>query len=100
MNMYEKMKKSPNTITDREGALLQVTKWPELGSSIASDKCPRRGDIVMLVASEEVDEFCGWVDVLHNEKVIRLHEHPRKWMWYFLPWPRGGFVDVDRKPIE
>lgn len=95
MKMNDVLKKSPNTLVGRNGSLLQVTNWHDPFSQQYAEPLssgPQRGDIVLLVATEETDENFGWIDILHAEKVCRLKIHPKYWMRHFMPWPRGGFV--------
>ena len=85
--------KNPNTLHGREGALLQVIDWNDLGIYyVAPSTSPQRGDIVMLVAIEETDEYHGSIQVLHSDKVFVKKTHPKNWMRHFIPWPHGGFV--------
>ena len=86
--------KSPNSIAGRDGSLLQVTNWlNDSGPYWRSEpNGPKRGDLVMLVASGKLDDDYGWIEVLHAEKVWKLNVHPKYWMNYFMPWPRGGFI--------
>lgn len=86
-------KKNPNLLPGHEGKLLQVlgrTKWP--GRQEDDESLPQRGDVVMYVQLEEDSYGNGWVEVIHNEKVVRLFIEPRKWLWYFVPWPHGAFI--------
>lgn len=88
--------KSPNSIAGRNGSLLRVTNWTDCAGhwSAPTANKPQRGDLVMLVASENFDDVDGWIEVLHAEKVWKLYVHPKYWMRHFIPWPRGGFIDT------
>lgn len=99
----------PNRLEGREGKLLQVLQGLEGYSRFEGEHNPDdttyrtkgwtgqveipRGAVVMFCGVGQDPNGFGWIDVLHGEKKLRVFINVIQWMIYFIPWPRGGFVD-------
>jgi hypothetical protein len=96
--------KNPNVLPGHEGELLMVVKefMANLERFDKKEQPYHKGemitlrphvDIVMYLDSE-IDEFGrGHIKFLFNDKIYLSQVSPRVWLWYFTPWPRGGFIE-------
>lgn len=97
--------KNPNVLKGHEGELLQiVNELPE----VKEVKIDSNGDVVDIVRFHytmkpgtvvmflTVSHEGAWpehVRFLLDEKIYQFEKPVNSWMRYFIPWPRGGFVE-------
>lgn len=96
--------KNPNVLTGHEGELLMVVKEfmantdCELGEANYKNVAVMRPhvDVVMYLdnkTDEELGGRRGYVRFLFRGKIYKSYMRPQTWLWYFTPYPHGGFIE-------
>jgi hypothetical protein len=100
--------KNPNVLTGHEGELLMVIK--EFMANTDHDPnevkyaSMRQGftvmrprvDVVMYLdckTDEQAGGHRGHVRFLFKDKIYKSQMNPQTWLWYFTPYPHGGFIE-------
>lgn len=105
---------NPNILYGHEGSLLKVinTSTGKLNGSWDIDDLFYNktlgtrlsvGDVVVYLKSSDKDETDykdKFISVLKGQEIFKIKIDPRNWMYYFTPYPRGGFVPTDAETIE
>jgi len=86
---------NPNILYGHEGKLLQIVNNSEI---IQRNSTPaifvKCGDIVMFLEASPLETQSEnlYIRIIHNEQIVDLAIPPSNWMYYFIPWPHGGFI--------